>query len=113
MRRRGAAVVALLAVLVPGGLTACSLARTSSQDDLVVDFQDRNATAARATVRERCGSLPGISVVPPRAKDVSVYFDISKASNAQANALANCVSDLASDRTLGIRGFRFDDGTGT
>lgn len=101
----GSMLVASL-LLVAG----CSLATNSSENDLVVDFQSRTAVAARQTVRDACKDLPGVSVIPPRKDDVSVYFDISKASNAQQSALATCVSDLAAQhKSLGIRGYRFSD----
>jgi hypothetical protein len=104
--RRGA--IALLLLLVTG----CSLAKNTTESNLIVDFQSRQAVAARHTVSVECGKLPGISVVPPRKDDVSVYFDINKASAPQQNALANCINNLVtSDKSLGIRGYRFDDGT--
>jgi hypothetical protein len=50
--------------------------------------------------------------VPPRSKDVSVYFEIRNASNAEVNALNSCVNRLQeSDPSLGIRGYRIADGT--
>jgi hypothetical protein len=105
MRR---AAIALLLLLLVG----CSLAKNTTENNLIVDFQNRQAVAARNTVSVMCGKLPGISVVPPRKDDVSVYFDIDRASAAQQNALANCINNLVtSDKALGIRGYRFDDGT--
>jgi len=92
-------------------LSGCNLGKASTAM-LIVDFKDAQATAARDTVRTKCGSLPGVTVVPPRARDVSVYFDIKHATNVQVNALGSCVDDLAgSDPGLGIRGYRIDDGS--
>ena len=105
----GAVVVATIAF---GSAAACSVPGSSSQTNLIVDFSSGQAVAARATVRARCGSLPGVSVVPPRSKDVSVYFDIQHADGRQVNALGNCVNQLqTADSSLGIRGYRIDDGT--
>jgi hypothetical protein len=113
MRRAALSTIVGLSLAAPMLLTAgCSLSKNSTEDNLIVDFQNRQAVAARHTVSVSCGKLPGISVVPPRKDDVSVYFDISKASNEEQNALANCVNNLVtSDKSLGIRGYRFDDGT--
>jgi hypothetical protein len=113
MRRAVASSLVGLSLVAAMMLAAgCSLAKNSTEDNLVVDFQSRQAVAARHTVTVACGTLPGISVVPPRKDDVSVYFDISKATNEEQNALANCVNNLVTtNKSLGIRGYRFDDGT--
>lgn len=104
----------LLALAIPASaISACGIAGTTTTN-LVVDFSDPFAVSARDTVRTACGSLPGISPVPARPKDASVYFDIQHASNVQINALDTCVSDLqAKQPQLGIRGYRIDDGTGS
>lgn len=108
--RAGGAV--LVAFVTLAGVAACSLPGSSSQTNLIVDFDNGQAVAARASVRAHCGNLPGVSVVPPRSKDASVYFDIQHADGRQVNALGNCVNQLQSaDSSLGIRGYRIDDGT--
>ena len=102
-------VATLCAVLGP--LSACSLATNGTESNLVVDFTDRGAVAARAAVRTGCGNLPGITPVPERARDVSVYFDIGKATSREQNTLATCVNKLAADKSLKIRGYRIEDGS--
>jgi hypothetical protein len=102
-------------VLGTGGwaLSGCQLSSGGGDTtQLIVDFSDRLAVNARNTVRTSCGDLPGISAVPPRSKDVSVYFDIQHANNREVNALGECVNQLATQQpSLGIRGYRIDDGS--
>jgi hypothetical protein len=93
-------------------LGGCGLAGNATHTNLVVDFNDFQAVAARDTVRTQCGTLSGIGVVPPRAKDVSVYFDIQHATSREVNALDSCVNDLQEKNpALGIRGYRITDNT--
>jgi hypothetical protein len=99
-----------VAALVATTLVGCAGGTVSTT--LVVLFDSPTATAARAAVRQTCGSLPGISVVPPRSKDVNVYFDIEHATNIQVNALASCINTLNEQQPkLGIRSYSINDGT--
>lgn len=104
--------VALVFVAAPVTLALVGCAGGTVSTTLVVQFDSPTATAARAAVRQTCGSLPGISLVPPRSMDVNVYFDIEHATNIQTNALASCINTLSQQQPkLGIRGYSINDGT--
>ena len=89
----GFGVLALLGILVPA-IANYLLAGDSRQ--LVVTMQQGVSDADRETVKQACGSLPGITVVPDRGaveaqSRFPVRFRISDTTPAQEAALTACV----------------------
>lgn len=108
MRARAATVVAGVA----GALLLAGCRTPAVQRQLIVDFVSLPTSAQQQAVRAACQSLPGIVAEPVRRRDAAVFFDVSRASDRQLSALANCVDQLASSQpALAIRGYRIDDGS--
>ena len=105
-RRRGA--VAALACAAPL-LAGCHIPGSQDTNQIVVDFVTANSSAAAKVVVQSCGSLPGISVIP-YPSDPSVHFNVEHASTSQYVALTECISTLANNKSLQIRGYRIEDG---
>lgn len=76
---------------------------------LVVTMAQDAGQEARQTLKDTCGSLPGISLVAdqgnpdPRIQGrFPVRFDIAGTTPGQQTALEKCISD---NSALGVRGF--------
>lgn len=83
---------------------------------MVVTMSPEAGQEGREALKEACGSLPGISVVPDRGNPsptiqgrFPVRFDIADTSAAEEAALQRCLNDNAD---LGVVGFLPERGGG-
>ena len=89
----GFAVLALIGMLIPAVFNHL-LAGDTRQ--LVVTMQQGVTQADRDTLKQACGSLPGVSLVPDRGAAEAQYrfpvrFLIGGATDAQEAALEECI----------------------
>lgn len=108
-RRTRAAVGTFLALALAGILFPAftNYLFAGDQRVLVVTMDQDADQADRDRLKQACGSLPGISVVPDRGNPdprvqgrFTVRFDIADTTQRQETALASCLN-----RQEGVRGF--------
>ena len=90
----GFAVLALVGVLLPG---IFNYLLGGDRRQLVVTMQQGVTDADRETLKQACGSLPGVSVVDDRGAAEAQYrfpvrFRISDSTAAQEAALEQCIT---------------------
>jgi hypothetical protein len=92
-------LIAVFGVLAVAGIVIAGLARLAEGDQrvLVVTMEQGVTDADRATLKDECGSLPGIGVVADQGAQEAQYrfpvrFDIAGSSQAQEAALEACIA---------------------
>ena len=100
------ATLALAGILYPG---FTNYLFAGDRRVLVVTMAQDAGQEARQTLKDACGSLPGIRLVPDRGNPdpriqgrFPVRFDIANTAAAQQAALEECISD---NSAVGVRGF--------
>lgn len=94
-------------------LAGCRVGVGAVRRQIVVDFVSANSAAAATVVKMTCAGLPGTAILTIDSADPSVHFDITHASDRQVIALTECISTLAANSSLQIRGYRIEDGEGS
>lgn len=94
-----AAGIALLSMLV----TAFAILFSPPEKVLVVTMKQSAVQADRVALRDACGALPGVTVVPDKGNPdplvqgrFPVRFDIGQATAREEIALTTCINDNGS-----------------
>ena len=109
-RRRTRAVVGVFLALALAGILFPAFTNylfAGDQRVLVVTMEQDADQADREALKQACGALPGVAVVPDRGNPdprvqgrFTVRFDIADTSQRQETALASCITQQE-----GVRGF--------
>jgi hypothetical protein len=109
-RGRTRAAVGVFAVLALGGILFPAFTNYLFAGDrrvLVVTMEQGAGQQAREALKQACGNLPGVSVVPDRGNPdpaiqgrFPVRFDIADISDRQLAALTGCINDQPGVRGL-------------
>lgn len=111
-RRRNLVAVWIFGGLALGGILFPAFTNYLFAGDnrvLVVTMGPDAGQEGRQVVKDACGSLPGVRVVPDRGNPdpriqgrFPVRFDIADSTPAQQAALQSCVNDHQSDGVVGF-----------